>query len=120
MLVQLSDLNLLTWQWHDAGLYSIRIEYSEEGDLSLYLRTEINEFEDNSQLQELGISTLFVEIQFQRVGFLQLISHADCAMREVILDWDFVKSDPRHHIIKGSCGSIIELKFEDVWLQPLT
>jgi hypothetical protein len=120
MPVLLSDFDLLTWQWHDAQLHSIKIEYLAHGELALYLRAEINEYEDRSRLQELGIHSLLVEVKFSGVGLLRITGNADCDMDEVIVDWRPVKSNPRHHIITGNCGSLIELQFEEVWLQEIT
>jgi hypothetical protein len=120
MSVPLTDLSLLTWQWHDAELHSIRLEYSADGKISLYLRTELNRYEDLQQLQGLGINSLLVEVQFSGVGWLQITSNSDCSMQELILDWDFVEANPRHHRIKCLCGSSLEIQFEEVGLQEIT
>jgi hypothetical protein len=115
--VCIADTELLTWQWHDADLRTIQIRYSAQGDLLVIMSTVINGYEDHKQLEALGIFLQRVDIQFRGVEQLSIASYAACDGQEVILDWQIEEAKPYHHRIRGSCGTIIELRAHEVWLQ---
>jgi hypothetical protein len=116
MAVQFKDLDLLEWQFHDAAMHDLKLSWQQDGSLSLSLRCTVNPEENIDALTKLGIHSSSVEIEFKGVSQLHTDVPAVCSSREVILDWEHLDGNPLHHRIRCSCGSLIEVTFEEVWL----
>ena len=79
------------------------------------------------------INTSVVNVKFRNVWRLKTDFVGDMASREVILDWCVIERSPLisqiktngaatdidlfHHQIKGSGGSIVDIVFEEIWLE---
>jgi len=119
MEIRLQELDILTWQWHDADLLWLKAMQSEDGDLTVRLRTEINPEEDKRLLLDLGIRSSVIDITFHRVSSFKTEMLGKCSNREVILDWNFTKTDALYHQIRCSCGSEIEIASEEISLREV-
>jgi hypothetical protein len=119
MEVQLRELDILTWQWHDAELLWLKALQSGDGELTVCLRTEINPEEDRKLLVALGINGAVIDVTFHHVSQLKTEMLGLCSQREVILDWTFADTDTLHHQIGCSCGSKIDITFREVSIKEV-
>jgi hypothetical protein len=132
MAILLKNLEILEWLWHDADIYKLQASWSDNGEILINFRCEINPEESRQALFDLGIHTSVVEIQFRNVWRMKTDFVGEMASREVIIDWCFIERSPLisqiktngsasdidlfHHQIKGSGGSTIDIVFEQIWL----
>ena len=119
MAIRLDDVHLLTWIWHDAELFLIEILWSDDGEMAVRLRCEINPEEDRQMLINQGIQGPLVNVEFRGATHLQTNLLGICSSREVMLKWNVSNSEPVHHHIEFSCGSTIDLNAEQVWLSEV-
>lgn len=133
MAILLKNLDVLEWLWHDADIYKLQISWSDNGEILVNFRCEINPEESRQPLLDLGIKTSVVDVQFRNVWRLKTDFIGDMASREVILDWCVIEPSPLisqiitngaatdidlfHHQIKGSGGSTVDIVFEQIWLE---
>jgi hypothetical protein len=133
MAILLKNLDILEWLWHDADIYKLQASWSDNGEILVNFRCEINPEESRQPLFDLGIKTSIVDVQFRNVWRLKTDFVGDMASREVILDWCVIEPSPLisqirsngaatdldlfHHQIKGSGGSTIDIVFEQIWLE---
>ncbi|MFB2975957.1 hypothetical protein [Microseira sp. BLCC-F43] len=133
MAILLKNLDILEWLWHDADIYKLQASWSDNGEILVNFRCEINPEESRQPLFDLGIKTSIVDVQFRNVWRLKTDFVGDMASREVILDWCVIEPSPLisqirnngaatdidlfHHQIKGSGGSTVDIVFEQIWLE---
>src|ERR1041385_6499514 len=89
MAVRLDDLQLVEWLWHDADVYFLKIDWSDDG-LSATLRWQINLEEDRQPLLDLGITGPMIDIEFRDVWWLETKFIGLSTGRDLIIDWDMV------------------------------
>jgi hypothetical protein len=88
MAIQIEHSDNLEWVFHDAELYSFRIEWEQNGEQSIYMSVEINPYEDNQPLIDRGIINSRVEIYFSDVMDLTVEAPGNYSNRESLSTWD--------------------------------
>lgn len=117
MSVILSKVDITKLPAHDAVVYFIKIDWSKQGDISIWLRCRIHP-DEKVLLAALGIMTLMVDLHFEQVGSnLSITSPVDYSRREVIIDWEFV--EPYYHTIICSGGSVFKISCDYVRLEEV-
>ncbi len=119
MAIRVEDVGNITWLWHDASIYYLRVDLSDAGEASICMRCEIHPDEDRRTLFDLGILTPVVDVQFRDAREVKLNLHADTSSREWVDRWEVSPSlsgnRARHHM-SGSIGSTLDVKCAEVWI----
>lgn len=135
MSVFLSDYQILSLPWHDADIALVKICWSESGELLVLLQVEINPEESLQPMVEVGINASSIELIFHQVWRLKTDFRGDSLPKEVMAGWVIIsKSDLldevtghgeqenvrfRHHQIRCTNGSVLNIVFEYVEMKPL-
>jgi len=94
MVVLLHDIDILTWLWHDAEIYSLKTDWAKDGELSVRLRCKMNPDEDQQPLRELGIQSALLDVYFQNTLTLKTTTYGCYSARDVVYHWEIIGASP--------------------------
>lgn len=133
MQVQLLDLSILTWLWHDAFIEMLSVKWDKEEGVTVTFSCEINEEEDISSLQKIGVASRFVHMIFKDVLHFTTDIKGMYSLNEVVDIWNirqspentdilkipigYLSDDIFLHEIRCSGGSSIDVMCKQIWLE---
>lgn len=135
MKVMLDDRKVVSIPWHDAEIYFMKTLWSENEELQVLMRVEINPEESLKPLVDVGLHGAVFDVTFLQVWRLKSDLYGDSFPKEVLMDWNIVMPSSlvddvkrrgmaesieiRHHQMVFSNGSVVDIVFEEMSMESV-